>query len=58
MVIVSTTLEEHGYKPIPCLPQLDTFGEASFHFDDWNFFHQNIKENAQKRIDAYFEENK
>lgn len=57
MVVVSTTLEEHGYQPVPCLPQLDLFGEASFHFDDWNLFHQNIKENAEKRIQSYFNNN-
>jgi len=55
-VIVSTTLLDKGYKPIP--KEFKVFGDQSYHFDDWNFFYENIKENAKKRIEAYFDSHK
>lgn len=55
-VLICTGLEEKGYKPIPKEAKL--FGDQSYHFDDWNFFYENIKENAQKRIEQYFKNHK
>lgn len=37
------------------IPANPVFGDKSFHFDDWDFYYRNIRENAQKRIKAYFE---
>lgn len=51
-VIICTTASEHGYHYIPA--QLRLFGDKSYHINDWNFYYNNIKENALKRIEAFF----
>lgn len=51
-VIVTKTVQDKGYVTIP--KQAVKFGDQSYHFDDWNFFYENIKENMKKRIEAYF----
>jgi len=45
-VVVVTTTDKY-------IPTNQVFGDKSFHFDDWNFFYQNAKENCWKRIAAY-----
>jgi len=45
-VVVVTTTDN-------CIPSNPVFGDKSFHLDEWLFYYQNVKENCQKRIDAY-----
>jgi len=45
-VVVVTTTDK-------CIPSNPIFGDKSFHFDEWCFYFQNIKENCRKRIATY-----
>jgi len=50
-VLVTTTAEKNGYQPVPTELGI---GSHSFHMNEWDFYYENIKENAKKRIAAYF----
>lgn len=49
-VLVTTTAEKNGYQPLPVELGI---GSHSFHMNEWDFFYENIKENAKKRIASF-----